>query len=94
MSKDSNTEVLSLNDIDERKKEEQKKIRELEEKISKQKMKEIEREAEKQKKLTNSVRTMQKEIKESNDILFSLLKVSILFLVAVIVIILIKRTIG
>ena len=94
MSKDSNTEVLSLNDIDERKKEEQKKIRELEEKISKQKLKEIEREAEKQKKLTNSVRTMQKEIKESNDILFSLLKVSILFLVAVIVIILIKRTIG
>ena len=94
MSKDSNTEVLSLSDIDERKREEQKKIRELEEKNSRQKIREIEKEAEKQKKLTNSVRTMQKEIKESNDILFSLLKISVLFLVAVIVIILIKRAIG
>ena len=47
-----------------------------------------------QKELNESVTEMQNKIKETNEILFGLLKVSIFFLVSVIIIILIKRAMG
>ena len=82
--KENNTEILSFDDFEAEKKklEEQKKKEE--------KLKEIEH----KKELTNSVKNMQKKIKETNDILFSLLKISIIFLICVILIIVIKRTMG
>ena len=82
--KENNTEILSFDDfeVEKKKLEEQKKKEE--------KLKEIEH----KKELTNSVKNMQKKIKETNDILFSLLKISIIFLICVILIIVIKRTMG
>ena len=82
--KENNNEILSFDDFEtEKKKLEEQKRKE-------EKIKEIEH----KKELTKSVKNMQNKIKETNDILFSLLKISIFFLISVILIIVIKRAMG
>ena len=76
MKEKDKTEVLSLIDIDEKKKKE-------EELLKKEKQK-----------LDESVKDMQEKIRQSNDILFSILKISIFFLISVIIIIIIRRMMG
>ena len=81
MDKKYDTEIIDVDDLEKEKKR-------LEEKQNKERIKK------KQAELNASVVKMQEQIKETNKLLFSLLKVSIFFLISVIIIILIKRAMG
>lgn len=81
MGKKYDTEMIDIEELEKEKK-----------RIENNKKKE--RIKKEQKELNESVTEMQNKIKETNEILFGLLKVSIFFLVSVIIIILIKRAMG